>query len=73
VDGELPGYVVLIGFPDPDRARAWYHSPGYQAILPFRVNNSDGAAALLAGVPDGYRAADHAAKMAAAQGLPAPG
>ena len=57
VDGELPGFVVIIEFPDADRARAWYESPGYQAILPLRLNNSEGGAAILTGVPEGYRAA----------------
>ena len=62
VDGDLPGVVVLIEFPDRDTARAWYESPGYQAILPFRVNNSDGGAAILRAVPAGYRAASFVTK-----------
>ena len=28
VDGDLPGAVVIIEFPDVERARAWYRSPG---------------------------------------------
>jgi uncharacterized protein (DUF1330 family) len=64
VDGDLPGFVVIIRFPDHDKARAWYESPAYQAILPLRLDNSDGAAALLRGVPDGYRAAAYADKLA---------
>jgi uncharacterized protein (DUF1330 family) len=32
--------VVLIEFPDGDAARAWYHSPEYQAILPIRHRNT---------------------------------
>ena len=63
VDGELPGSVVIIAFPDEGRARAWYDSPGYQAILPFRTRNSEGGAALLTGVPEGYRAASYLAKI----------
>jgi uncharacterized protein (DUF1330 family) len=57
VDGDIPGVVVIIEFPDRETAKAWYESPDYQAILPFRVDNSDGGAALLRGVPEGYRAA----------------
>jgi uncharacterized protein (DUF1330 family) len=57
VDGTLPGFVVIIEFPDAERARAWYDSPEYQAILPFRTNNCEGGAAILPGVPEGYRAA----------------
>jgi uncharacterized protein (DUF1330 family) len=63
VDGDLPGVVVIIEFPDHESARAWYESPAYQAILPFRVDNSDGAAAILRGVPDGYRAASFLEKI----------
>jgi uncharacterized protein (DUF1330 family) len=68
LDGDIPGFVVLVAFPDYDSAKAWYHSPGYQAILPFRVNNSEGGAGLLRTVPDGYRAADYAEKVRAARG-----
>jgi uncharacterized protein (DUF1330 family) len=64
VEGDLPGFVVIVEFPDRERAKAWYESPGYQAILPLRVNNSDSVAAILRGVPDGYSAASFAAKLA---------
>ena len=30
LEGEWPGHVVLIEFPDRDSARAWYRSPTYQ-------------------------------------------
>ena len=43
---------------DLERARAWYDSPAYQAILPLRTENSEGSAILLEGVDPGYRAAD---------------
>ena len=56
-EGEWPGTVVLLEFPDTDAARAWYASPAYQEILPLRTENSDSTAAILDGVPDGYRAA----------------
>jgi uncharacterized protein (DUF1330 family) len=57
MDGDLPGPVVVIRFPGVEQARAWYHSPDYQAILPSRLRNSVGGAVIVAGVPDGYRAA----------------
>ena len=57
MDGDLPGPVVVIRFPDVERAQAWYHSPQYQAILPLRLRNTVGGAVLVAGVPHGYRAA----------------
>ena len=43
--------------PDIDAARAWYASPAYLELLPLRTENSDSTAAILDGVPDGYRAA----------------
>ena len=68
VDGDLPGFVVIIRFPDHDKARAWYESPAYQAIVAFRVDNSDGGAAILVGVPEGYSAASFAEKLEQAGG-----
>ena len=65
VDGDLPGTVVIIAFPDLQRAHAWYESAAYQAILPFRTRNSDGGAAIVDGVPEGYRAAAYADKIGA--------
>src|SRR5689334_1669714 len=63
VDGELPGTLVIIGFPDRERAQAWYESPAYQAILPLRLRNSEGGAVIVDGVPKGYRAASFAEKL----------
>lgn len=65
LDGDLPGAVVVIEFPDLAAAHAWYASPGYQAILPLRLRNSTGGAVIVDGAPDGYRAAHYAAKMLA--------
>ena len=59
VEGEWPGFLVVIGFPDLDAARAWYDSPAYREILPLRLRNSDTVALIVDGVPEGYRAADH--------------
>lgn len=56
VDGVLPGHLVIIEFPDMEQARAWYASAAYQRILPLRLGHSVGAAALVPGVPAGYRA-----------------
>lgn len=65
VEGVWPGDLVIIGFPSLDAARAWYCSPEYAAILPLRSEHSDGAVALVEGVPDGYRAAKTVAQMQA--------
>ncbi|WP_439517408.1 DUF1330 domain-containing protein [Hydrogenophaga sp.] len=61
-EGELPGHIVLIEFPSMDMARAWYHSEAYQAILALRTRHSEGFAALIEGLPEGYRAVDLLAK-----------
>lgn len=63
LEGQWPGHLVLIEFPDLERARAWYDSPAYQEILPLRTEHSDGAAILVEGTPPGYRAADYLAKV----------
>lgn len=51
------GAFVAIVFPDRARAEAWYRSPGYQAILPLRTENSDSTTFLVDTVPETYRAA----------------
>jgi uncharacterized protein (DUF1330 family) len=65
VDGELPGSIVIIAFPDREHAQAWYESPAYQAVLPLRLRNSEGGAVIVDGVPKGYRAASFAEKIRA--------
>lgn len=57
-EGEWTGDLVVIEFPSVESARAWYESPGYQAILHLRTDNSDSMAAIVEGVPAGYRATD---------------
>jgi uncharacterized protein (DUF1330 family) len=54
VEGEWPGTIVIIEFPDRDAATAWYRSPAYQEILPLRTGNIRGTAIVVDGVPDGY-------------------
>jgi uncharacterized protein (DUF1330 family) len=58
LEGDFPGHLVVIAFPDRARARAWYASPAYQAILPLRTAHSDGVAFLIDGVPAGHRGPD---------------
>lgn len=55
-EGADPGTVVIIEFPDLDRARGWYDSAAYQSIVPLRADNSHSVIFLLDGVD-----ADHAA------------
>jgi uncharacterized protein (DUF1330 family) len=68
VEGAWPGVVVVIEFPDLRRARGWYESAAYQAILPLRTAHSVGAAILVDGVGQGYRAATTADRLAAPGG-----
>lgn len=68
IEEPFPGVVVVIEFPDLELARGWYESPGYQAILPLRTENSDGSAVLLEGVGPEYRAADFATAVVAQAG-----
>src|SRR5262245_5003535 len=55
-EGDWPGTVVIIEFPDEDAARGWYASPAYLEILPLRTNHIEGDAILVPGVPAGYDA-----------------
>jgi uncharacterized protein (DUF1330 family) len=68
LEGDWPGVLVVIGFPDRDAARAWYDSPAYQEILPLRTRNAGGVTLLVDGVPDGYRAASFADKLVSRAG-----
>lgn len=66
VEGPWPGTIVVIQLPGVDDARAWYQSPGYQAILPLRTNNIAGEAIIVGGVDIGYDPANIAAALRAA-------
>ncbi len=66
VEGPWPGDLIVVAFPDIDKARAWYASPEYQEILPLRTKNSRGVAMLVEGVADGYRATDMLTKLGVA-------
>lgn len=57
-EGDWEGHLIVIEFPDYERARAWYHSPAYQEIIPLRSKNSDGEILLIDGVQPGHRGPD---------------
>ena len=63
MEGPWEGDLVVIAFPDRAAAHSWYASPAYQAILPLRTRNSRGAAIIVEGAPQGYRAVDFLAKL----------
>ncbi|KAA1419601.1 DUF1330 domain-containing protein [Nocardioides humilatus] len=55
-EGTWDGAVVVIEFPSTAAVEEWYDSPAYQAILPLRTEHSQSIAAMVEGVPEGYRA-----------------
>ncbi|MFF5704901.1 DUF1330 domain-containing protein [Streptomyces sp. NPDC012794] len=69
LEGPFPGTVVVIGFPDIERARAWYASDAYQAILALRTDHIPGTAVLVEGVPADYDATGRARDLREAAGL----
>ncbi|MFC7529907.1 DUF1330 domain-containing protein [Actinoplanes sp. GCM10030250] len=54
VEGEWPGAVVVIEFPDTAAIHAWYASPAYTAILPLRTRHIDGDVIVVEGVGPDY-------------------
>lgn len=59
VEGQWPGHLVVIEFPDMEALRAWYASDAYQEILHYRTDHIEGDVVFTPGVPDGYRASSH--------------
>jgi uncharacterized protein (DUF1330 family) len=41
--------VVVLEFPSLDQAKAWYHSPEYQEVLPIRQAAARGRAVIVEG------------------------
>lgn len=58
LEGQWSGDLIVIEFPDIERARAWYDSPAYQAILPLRTEHAEGDAILAQGVSPAHKATD---------------
>lgn len=67
-EGAWPGHVVMIGFPDIERARSWWDSPAYREIAPLRSRHIPGDLILVAGVPEDYDPAVTARAMRDALG-----
>lgn len=65
LEGAWSGDLIVIAFPDKDRARAWYASPAYRQILPLRTRNSTGDVFLVDGVSRDHKATDILAEGAA--------
>ena len=62
-EGEWPGTVIVIEFPDVAAAEDWYASAAYREILHLRTDNIDGATLIVEGVAPGYDPANTAAKL----------
>ncbi len=58
LEGAWTGDLVVIAFPSRERARQWYRSPDYQAILPLRTGSAKADIALFDGVGPDHRAPD---------------
>lgn len=58
LEGSWPGTVIVIEFPDRDRASAWYNSDAYQDIVALRTDNSQSDIILADGVDSAHRATD---------------
>ncbi|MCK7625866.1 DUF1330 domain-containing protein [Streptomyces sp. RS10V-4] len=70
VEGDWPGTMVLIEFPNLATARAWYASPAYQDILRLRTDHIDGDLVLVEGVGPAYDPSERAAKLRAEEAAP---
>jgi uncharacterized protein (DUF1330 family) len=58
LEGDWPGDLIVIEFPDRARAESWYRSDAYRAILPLRTRNADGSVILVDGNATDHRGAD---------------
>jgi uncharacterized protein (DUF1330 family) len=57
-EGDFVGDLIVIAFPDHNRAAKWYESAAYTAIARLRTENSEGWVILIDGVPSDHRATD---------------
>jgi len=46
-----PKRVVMLEFPSMEKARAWYDSPEYQAVLPIRLDANRDKMIMFEGLP----------------------
>jgi uncharacterized protein (DUF1330 family) len=58
LEGEWPGHLIVIEFPDRAQANAWYGSPAYRSILPLRTENSQSDVILIDRVAQPHKATD---------------
>ncbi|GGM21744.1 hypothetical protein GCM10011608_02980 [Micromonospora sonchi] len=65
LEGEWPGSLVILEFPDREQAQGWYESRAYQEILPLRTRHIGGSAIIFDGVPPGFQPGQKAAALRA--------
>ena len=58
LEGDWPGHLILIEFPDLAHAQAWYASPAYREILALRLAHSRSDTILVEGCDDDHKATD---------------
>jgi len=69
LEGSWTGDLVIVSFPDRQKALAWYRSPAYQEILPLRTRNTEGDVVLVDTVSSDHRAT-HILPRASARARP---
>lgn len=57
-EGNFAGDVIVIKFPDRQRAAGWYESVAYSEIVSLRTANTTGWVIFVDGVPADHRATD---------------
>ncbi|WP_328654939.1 DUF1330 domain-containing protein [Micromonospora sp. NBC_00330] len=63
LEGDWPGDVIVIEFPDLEQARSWYRSSDYQEIKPLRTRHLAGEVILVDGVEPGHDSSQLAASI----------
>ncbi|MEU5907365.1 DUF1330 domain-containing protein [Micromonospora sp. NPDC047527] len=63
LEGNWPGNLVIIEFPDLPSARSWYDSSDYQQIKPLRTRHLAGDVLLVDGVEPDHSSAELAASL----------
>jgi uncharacterized protein (DUF1330 family) len=58
LEGTFPGQLIIIEFPDLERARSWYNSTDYQEIVSLRTNNAESSIIIVDGVSEDHHATD---------------
>ncbi|MFC4020345.1 DUF1330 domain-containing protein [Micromonospora sp. GCM10011542] len=63
LEGDWPGDLVIVQFPDLTKAHGWYHSGEYQKIKPLRTRHLTGELILVQGVEDRHDSSRLAAEL----------